>query len=295
MNNNTSSSSSSQHDNAIKFCDIISFIYAIIAFCFFIILIIITIKQGVIITSKQLLSFNIAIICVLNAITYLMPDPNEPIDTTINKSVYPSCLIKALIHVGTVTGTVNITFLCYFMYYVEIKAKRCSRSMCFQTTCYVVNWLIIGVVVLFYGFADIHINELKCCRFRLGQTITTVNTVYSAVVICLTFVLYFVLRYHIKIQINQLEPDEVVKTSFRSAINYFIIVVLLALIKLMSFFLNKYFPFRVVDRIFENLYGLILFSLLGIGKDNIYQLLCHHKQQEEEINRLTDDSIISLD
>lgn len=291
MYNNTSLSSS-HRDNAIKFCDVISIIYAFITFCFFIILIVSTIKQGVT-TSKQILSFNMAVLCVLNAITYLMPDPDEPIDTTINKSEYPSCLIKALIHLGTVTGTVNITFLCYFMYYVELKAKRYSRSMCFQTMCYVVNWLIIGVIVLFYGFAEIHINELKCCRFKLGQTITTVNTVYSAVVICLTFVLYFVLRYHVKAQINQLEPDEMVKTSFRNAINYFVIVVLLALIKLMSFFLNKYFPFRVVDRIFENLYGLILFSLLGIGKDNIHQLLC--PRQQVEITRLTDDTIISID
>jgi hypothetical protein len=78
-----------------------------------------------------------------------------------------------------------------------------------------------------------------------------------------------------------------------NAINYFVIVVLLALIKLMSFFLNKYFPFRVVDRIFENLYGLILFSLLGIGKDNIHQLLC--PRQQVEITRLTDDTIISID
>ena len=291
MHNNTSSSLSSHMDNAIKFCDIISFIYAIITFCFFIILIISTIKQGVR-TSKQILSFNMAIICVLNAITYLMPDPDVEIGTTINKSEHPLCFIKALIHLGTVTGTVNITFLCYFMYYVELKLKRYSKSICFQTMCYVVNWLIIGVIVLFYGFAEIHINELKCCRFRLRQTITTVNTVYSAVVICLTFVMYFVLRYHVKTQINQLEPDEAVKTSFRNAINYFVIVVLLALIKLMSFFLNTVFPFRVVDRIFENLYGLILFSLLGIGKENIYQLLC---PRQTEVTRLTDDTIITLD
>ena len=280
----------SQREIAIKCCDVISAIYAIITFCFFIILIICTIKQRVYV-SRQLLSFNMAIICILNGVTYLIPDPDEPINTDIDKSKYPLCLIKALIHLGTITGTVNITFLCYFMYFIEVKAKHCSKSICFQVMCYVLNWVIIGVFVFLYAFADIHINELACCRFKLGQPVTTANTIYSGVVILLTFIMYFVLRYYVKLKISQLEPDEMLKTSFRNAINYFIIVVLLALIKLASFFLNRYFPFRVIDRIFENIYGLILFSLVGIGKENIHLLMCPPK----EINKLTENSIKSLD
>ena len=213
-----------------------------------------------------------------------------PINTDIDKSKYPLCLVKALIHLGTITGTVNITFLCYFLYLMELKTNSYCKSLSFQIVCYVLNWIIIGLFVFFYAFADIHINELACCRFKLGQPVTTANTIYSGAIIFLTFIVYFVLRCHIKSQINQLEPDTTLKTNFTTAINYFIIVVLLALIKLTSFFLNGFFFFRVADRLFENLYGLILFSLLGIGKENINQLLCSPK----ETNKLN-DSMVSLD
>lgn len=274
--------STSEHPIATKSCDIISTIYAVIMFILFIILVIITIKQRTF-TVKQVFSFNLGIVCVINAISFLMPDPElSANENLIDKSNNPMCLVKALFHVGTIIGSVNITFLCYFLFLVEISNKMFWERCCFQTICYIVNWIIIGLFIVFFAFYDLELNKLECCRFQLGQAAPTTSIVYSAVLIVLTFIEYFLLRYKVKQIISKPQFDEIARTRFKNALNYFIIVVLLTLFKLISFCLKQFnfIGLEVADRIIEHLYGIAFFVLFGIGTENIYLLICPKKNKK---------------
>ena len=102
------------------------------------------------------------------------------------------------------------------------------------------------------------------------------NSVYSALLIILICVIYCLIRCALNKSLQQIK-DVNLKTNIQYTLKYFILVAVLALLKIIIFICNESFAIKVIDRLFENLIFTLIFLLfvLGIrGMRIITLLLC---------------------
>jgi hypothetical protein len=255
------------HSLAVIICNTISGIYGILIILLTIAFIIVQIvrKECNIMTVY---SFHLAFSILINGITFLIPDPegNEGQKFTFSESL--SCNLKALIHLASLTLTVNLLFIFYVLNYLMFVQSSLLLKQWFFVLLYGAHWLIVIVFVILYAGIEPGLNSLYNCRYKIDNWIPQLNSGYSALLIVMICVIYCLIRCTLNKSLQQMKDIDL-KTNIKYTLNYFILVAILALFKIIIFIFNDNFVIKVIDRISENLIYIIVFLLFVLGMRGI--------------------------
>ena len=249
---------------AIKICDYVAIFITVISYILFIINTVIQLrtKKCSIITT---FSIQLGIILLINSTSYIIPD-DEGVQ----------CLIKALIHLASLTLTVNLIFIYYLSALLNIINYHQVNSFYFQFLLYFINYGITAAIIVFYSKLEPYINPLNTCRFKIEEPITYINTIYSAVMILLSCVIYCVMNHkinQIKQSIRDHKQGNDLKEKFDNSMKNFLLIMFMIVIKIGIFAFNWYFPIMVLDRLFEHVFAVVVYVVLGIGVNNLKRVL----------------------
>lgn len=281
------SSPQEEHSLWILFCDIFSISYSIMIFCLIIFMLItIIIKREFTITTTY--SLHLALCVCLNAVSYILPDPEKEINKPFTDSL--SCLIKADIHLCSLTLSVNLIFIYYLIAFLLIREWSKVQSLSFQIILYLINWFTIIFFIIFYSQLPTVINPLLTCRFQviLANWITIVNSAYSIILTIITCILFiFIIRTITHTDLYSNSP--ILFNHINNAIKLFIVVLLILFLKVLSFTLNRYFIVRVIDRVWENICFTLVFLLLGISLKTFREFCCCNSSEPVASSNLQKD------
>lgn len=285
LGSNSLASNHSPSDISVKIINIISFSYGIITILLTIIFIVINIirKECNLMTC---FTIHFAFSLVLNGVTFLMKDPPGETGDAFGFQDDLLCNIKSLLHLGSLTLTINLLFTFYLFNYLMFIQSSVLQKISFQVTLYAINWIIVGVFIFFYAQVKPELNVIYCCRYAIKAPVTFVNTGYSVVMIAAVFVFFFLIRCALYKHIQQIE-DVSIKMEIQYSLKYFYIIAVLTLLKITVFLFNNSYVMKILDRIFENLIYLLLYVLIAIGIKGIrilYQAISCKKEVEDIIS-----------
>lgn len=262
----TSTSPLSQ--TVINFCHIFSVIIAIIQIPLLIIIILLrTINKNK--TEMTSFSIQLTIAAISNGISYLFPYYNPEIQVTF------ICKMQALIHILSFIMTVNMLCIYYLLNLLMFVNPIILTYNNAFVIIYLVHWLSTLVLGGFNYFGKPIAGKLEICRYDTNDIMPLVNTIYSSVVLFVTFVLFIIIQIIVCKKIKNASLKEETE-RYKNVIQYFIIVIMIVLIKVLSYFLKEKQSamnvFYLVDRVWENLTSLLLIITLVIGKKGFIDL-----------------------
>lgn len=227
-------------------------------------------------------SFHLSLAPLTNALTYIIPQDS------INDF---KCRMKALLHIISLLLTSNMFFLYYFLNFIMFYNPSCVNSNKLQITVYVVNWIIMAVFIGINAMQTPVLGQLNICRYDTSSLIPLINTGYLGVVSGLTLLLFILLMCNIKKFIQKGDDDDEIN-NYKGIIRYIFLIVLMVLIKLLSYFAKEGVTvdvFYIIDRVCENIVAWIIIVLICIGKKGFYILFC----SKRKINKIDLTQIIN--
>ena len=254
----------------IKFCCVYSLTVSIIQIPLFIIIILLNINKNK--SAMRAFSIQLTIAAICNVSSYFLPyyNPNEK-DTLI-------CRFQALIHILSFIMTINMLCIYYLLNVLMFVNPSLLISNAFYVLIYLTHWLATLLLGGFNYLGKPIAGKLNVCRYNTDDIMPFVNTIYSFVILFLTLVFFFI----IQIKVCKRMKDSLTKKeaqSYKNVIHYFVIVIIIVLIKFLSYFLKEHQDYQVamnvfylIDRVWENLTSLLLIITLVIGKKGFVDL-----------------------
>ena len=253
----------------IKFCHIYSLTISIMQIPLFIIIILLlNINKNR--SAMRAFSIQLTIAAICNVSSYFLPyyKPEENDITLI-------CRLQALLHILSFIMTINMLCIYYLLNVLMFVNPILLTSNAFYVLIYLAHWLATLLLGGFNYLGKPIAGKLNVCRYDTHDTMPFVNTIYSFIILFLTLVFFLI----IQIKVCKRMKDSLTKKeaqSYKNVIHYFIIVIIIVLIKFLSYFLKEHQKamnvFYLIDRVWENLTSLLLIITLVIGKKGFVDL-----------------------
>ena len=228
-------------------------------------------------------------------------NPDEP-EETFKADL--KCRMKALLHIISLLLTSNMFLVYYFLNYALFYNPLFANSNKIQIIAYIVNWIVMGI------FIELNINQtpvlakLNICRYDTNTLIPKINAIYFGIMSLLTLVLFILIVCNVNKHIKTADDDEEIN-NYKSIVRYIILIVLMVLVKFLSYFAKEGVTLDVlyiIDRVWENTAATIIISLICIGKKGFGVLFCKRKQNnKKDLTQIIEDeniketSLVSFD
>lgn len=171
--------------------------------------------------------------------------------------------------------TINMLCIYYLLNVLMFVYPGLLTSNAFYVLIYMAHWLATLLLGGFNYLENPIAGKLNVCRYDTHNIMPFVNTIYSFVILFLTLVFFLI----IQIKVCKRMKDSLTKKeaqSYKNVIHYFVIVIIIVLIKFLSYFLKEHQDamnvFYLIDRVWENLTSLLLIITLVIGKKGFVDL-----------------------
>ena len=298
------------------FCKYFSFIFSIIGICLIILKIILTFKTKKKLTIFSLHTVHLVIGIILNVVSFLIQF------ILGNKNKLP-CRLTAIFHISSLNLLINMLFTFYLIALTSVIHQKQTKKISFHIAIYVINWIIIGLFVLFYSYSEPVQNHLDTCRYEINfslqkeqnkaitalsrtsiLTAANVNTIYSFVMLLAICMCFFGLKFSLK-KFNSSIVSPSSSKKLDKILETFIVIIVVLLLQFLSFLFN-FFPatvLEVVDRVLENIGFMFVLVFLVLPRKELKQCFCRDKEESfskesditEEFKESTEISQLEFD